>query len=115
MKPYDGAVGENFILMDDNARPHWARVVERYLERETIQRFDWPTCSSDVNPIEHVWNMLQTAIPRRNPQPRTLQELGISLEEEWNNFLERTIHKLIRGMESRCRAIFRARVGLTRY
>ena len=115
VKPYDGAVGENFILMDDNARPHWARVVELYLECETIQRFDCPTRSPDANPIEHVWNMLQTAISRRNSQPRTLQELGIALEEEWNNLLQRTIHKLIRGMESRCRAIFRARGGLTRY
>ena len=36
VKPYAGAVGENFIVMDDNARPHRESAIERYLERETI-------------------------------------------------------------------------------
>ena len=30
--PYAGTVGEGLILMDDNARPHRARVVEQFLE-----------------------------------------------------------------------------------
>jgi hypothetical protein len=35
VRPYAGAVGDGFILMDDNARPHRARVVTDYLENET--------------------------------------------------------------------------------
>ncbi|GFY30024.1 uncharacterized protein TNCV_4073371 [Trichonephila clavipes] len=31
--------------MDDNARPHRARLVENMLEAETIQRMEWPACS----------------------------------------------------------------------
>ncbi|GFV74590.1 hypothetical protein TNCV_5130321 [Trichonephila clavipes] len=30
--PYAGAIGNDFILMDDNARPHRAVIVEEYLE-----------------------------------------------------------------------------------
>ena len=75
VKPYAGAVGKNFILMDDNAHPHRARVVKRYLECETIQRLDWPAHSPDVNQIEGAWNMMLTAHSHRNPQPRTPQEL----------------------------------------
>jgi hypothetical protein len=33
-----GAVGDGFILMDDNARPHRARVVTDYLENEVVHR-----------------------------------------------------------------------------
>ena len=40
VRPYAGAVGPEFILMDDNARPHRARVVEQYLEHETLIRMD---------------------------------------------------------------------------
>ena len=32
--PFAEAVGDNFVLMDDNARPHRARVVNDYLEDE---------------------------------------------------------------------------------
>ena len=35
VRPYAGAIGPQFILMDDNARPHRARVVEDYSSRRT--------------------------------------------------------------------------------
>ena len=67
--------------MDDNARPRRARVVEEYLQQETIVRMDWPACSPDLNPIEHVKNMLQVAIWLRPVQPTILVELGNALTE----------------------------------
>jgi hypothetical protein len=62
VRPYAGAVGDGFILMDDNGGPHRARVVTDYLENETIERMEWPSCSPDTNPIEHAWDMLQKAV-----------------------------------------------------
>ena len=113
VKHYADAVEENFILMDDNARPHRSRAFDRYLDRETIERLD-SAHSTDANPIEHVLNMLQTAVSHRNPQPRTLQELGIALREEWDNLPQRSVKTLIRSMGNRCRAIIRERGGHTR-
>jgi hypothetical protein len=40
VRPYAGAVGPEFILMDDNACTHRARLVEQYLQQETIVRMD---------------------------------------------------------------------------
>jgi hypothetical protein len=37
---YAGAVGDQFILMDDNARPYTTRVVQGYIERKSIERMD---------------------------------------------------------------------------
>ena len=53
VRPYAGIVGENFILMDDNARANRARITDQYLEQATIVRMEWPARSSDLNQIEH--------------------------------------------------------------
>ena len=37
VKPFPGAVGDNFILMQGNVRPHTARVCIDYFNRETIE------------------------------------------------------------------------------
>ncbi|GFU76415.1 transposable element Tcb2 transposase, partial [Trichonephila clavipes] len=54
VRPYAAAIGNDFILMDDNARPHRARIVEEYLEDHGLERMEWPARSPDLNPIEHL-------------------------------------------------------------
>ncbi|GFW74071.1 DDE_3 domain-containing protein [Trichonephila clavipes] len=57
-----GACGPKFILMDDNARPHRALLIDGFLESEDIRLMDWPARSPDLNPIQHVWDALRRAI-----------------------------------------------------
>ncbi|GFY16541.1 transposable element Tcb2 transposase [Trichonephila clavipes] len=42
VRPYAAAIGNDFILMDDNARPHRARIVEEGLEDHGLERMEWP-------------------------------------------------------------------------
>ncbi|GBN43971.1 Transposable element Tcb2 transposase [Araneus ventricosus] len=51
---FRGAVGSEFILMDNNARPHRALLVDEFLESENIRRMDLSARSPDLSPIEHV-------------------------------------------------------------
>ncbi|GFV20690.1 transposable element Tcb2 transposase [Trichonephila clavipes] len=70
--PYAAAIGDDFILMDDNSRPHRANFVEDSLFEEGIVRMEWPACSPDINPIEHVWDALGRRIAGLQPPPQTL-------------------------------------------
>ncbi|UYV77104.1 hypothetical protein LAZ67_14003317, partial [Cordylochernes scorpioides] len=83
LRPYRDQIGHNLILIDDNARPHRARLVNEYLQSENIRRMNWPARSPDLNPIEHVWDALGRRIGARHPSPRTLVELRTALLEEW--------------------------------
>ncbi|KFM59549.1 Transposable element Tcb1 transposase, partial [Stegodyphus mimosarum] len=55
---FRGAMGAQFMFMDDNARPHRANIVSECLQSEDITRMDWPAFSQDLNPVQHVWGML---------------------------------------------------------
>ncbi|GFW65106.1 transposable element Tcb2 transposase [Trichonephila clavipes] len=82
--PYAAAIGDDFLLMDNNCRPHHANLVENFLFEEGIVRMEWPACSPDMNPIEHVWDALGRQLPGRQPPPQTFQEQERALLEEWD-------------------------------
>ncbi|KAH3717024.1 hypothetical protein DPMN_059766 [Dreissena polymorpha] len=54
-------------------------VTNEYLQAETIVRIEWPARSPDLNPIEHVLDMLQVAISARPVKPITIQDLRQAL------------------------------------
>lgn len=58
VRPYAGAIGPDFIFMDDKARPHQTRIVDQYLQDEGIERMEWPVRSPDFNWIEYVWDII---------------------------------------------------------
>ncbi|GFT26841.1 transposable element Tcb2 transposase [Trichonephila clavipes] len=100
--PYAAAIGDNFLLMDDNCRPYRANLVEDFLFEEGIVRMEWPACSPDMNPIEHVWNALGRRVAGRQPPPQTLQELERALLEKWDRIPQLVINSLIESMPQRC-------------
>ncbi|KAI3351568.1 hypothetical protein L3Q82_020406, partial [Scortum barcoo] len=79
VRPYAGAVGPGFLLMQDNARPHVAGVCQQFLQDEGIDAMDWPARSPDLNPIEHIWDIMSRSIHQRHIAPQTVQELADAL------------------------------------
>ncbi|KAJ4447336.1 hypothetical protein ANN_09340 [Periplaneta americana] len=91
-------LGEGFTLQDDNARPHRAHSVQRYLVEHGIRRMDWPACSLDMNCIEHAWSFLRRAISNRPHHPLTIQELRNAALEEWVNLPQESLDALVLSM-----------------
>lgn len=115
VRPFAVAVGPDFLLMDDNAPIHRARIVSAYEEDEGIVRMDWPARSPDLNPIEHLWDILRRAVQGRHRPPATRRELAEALVEERAALGQEQIVRLIRSMPRRCQACIQARGGHTRY
>ncbi|GFW19627.1 transposable element Tcb1 transposase [Trichonephila clavipes] len=113
--PYAAAIGDDFILMDDNCRPHRANLVEDFLFEEGIVRMEWPASSPDMNPIEHVWDALGRRVAGHQPPPQTLQELERALLEEWDRIPQLVINSLIDSMPQRCSALLAVRGNHTPY
>jgi transposase len=62
--------------MDDNARPHRSRVVTAYIQSEAVTSIPWPLMMSpDLNPIEHIWDMLGRRIHAREPPVQNIRQL----------------------------------------
>ncbi|GFU97307.1 transposable element Tcb1 transposase [Trichonephila clavipes] len=73
---FRGAMGAQFLFIDDNASPHRANIVGECLQLEDITRMDWPAYSSNLNPKEYVWDMLGRQISAHQPLPPVYRSFG---------------------------------------
>ena len=63
---------ENFLLVDDNATSHRARVVIAFKQANNIITEDWPMRSPDPNVTEHAWDVPHRAVSVGQPAPDSL-------------------------------------------
>ncbi|GFX50228.1 transposable element Tcb2 transposase [Trichonephila clavipes] len=99
---FRGAMGLQFLFMDDNAPCHRTVAAEQLLESEDIERMDWLARSPDLNPIEHVWDFLGRRLAARTLPPVTIRELRLALQDEWAAMPQQLIDTLILSMGRRC-------------
>ena len=76
---------------------------------------EWPAMSPDLNPIEHVWNMLQRSILDRGHAIESLARLEEALVQAWDQLPQERLRALIDNFPRRCQAEIEARGGHTRY
>lgn len=113
--PMRRQMGENrFILMQDNARPHTAIRTRNFLLINNVTTINHPPMSPDLNPIEHVWDMLGRRLRRDYPQLHNLEQLTQALLQCWQGIMQRDIQRCI-NMRERLEAVIRNRGGNTRY
>lgn len=55
----------------NNDRPHVAGVCRQFLDEEGSDVTDRPSCFSDLNPTEHLWDTLHQCITRHKVPPQT--------------------------------------------
>ena len=94
------------VFQQDSARPHIARDNIQFLGNNNIYFIDdWPSKSPDLNPIEHLWDNLDTRVQQCQNPPGNVNELKEALLEEWNNIPQAQINNLIYSVRRRCQDI----------
>jgi hypothetical protein len=100
---YVTTILENFIFMNDNARPHTAQIVRQCLQEARIVTMNWPVHRADLNPIYNLWNNMRRSLKTLYPPALTLGDLGNHLTEILNTVDQNEIR--------RCPAVINARGG----
>ena len=57
--------------------------------------------SPDMNPIEHVWDFIGRKIYQRNPKCQNIDELRTAILQEWQQFPQERLTRLVRSMTRR--------------
>ena len=102
------------MVAQDNAPCHAARTTQQMLHANNVRILPWPACSPDLNPIEHIWDLLKRR-QRELPQAHTLAQLQRIIGRVWRNIAQATIQIYIGSMRRRCQAVINANGGHTKY
>ncbi|GFU53686.1 uncharacterized protein TNCV_4275321 [Trichonephila clavipes] len=62
---------QSWILQDDNVPCHRAKVVQKWLKDNTVNRMNWPGESPNLNPIEKLWFKIGYEIQKKKTFKQT--------------------------------------------
>ncbi|KAA6370197.1 MAG: putative Transposable element Tc3 transposase [Streblomastix strix] len=83
-----------YILYQDNASIHTAKLTKNMLEQEDIPSVKAPARSPYMNAIENAWGELSCMVYRIKPSYDSTSELRTSIEKCWSQMSQKYIEKL---------------------
>lgn len=75
--------------------------VSEMLENEDMQRIDWFTRSSDLNPMDYVWDTPRRCLIVRHQPPRSISEFRLTQKDERTAIPHQLIGNLVLSMDRR--------------
>ena len=96
----------SFIFQQDNDPKHTSNYLKDFINKNKIEKLDWPSQSPDLNPIEHVWAYMNRDLRGKNFKTR--DDLKSELLSLWSNIPQGFIDKLIRSIPKRVQEVIKA-------
>ncbi len=100
-------------FQQDNAPCHKAQIIsDWFLEHDNeFTLLKWPPQSPDLNPIEHLWDVVKREIRIMDVQPTNLQRLRDAIMLIWTKISEECFQHLLESMPQRIKAVLKAKWG----
>lgn len=112
---YYGMQKKEVIFQQDNDPKHTSKKAKKCLQDLDMHVLEWPPQSPDLNPIEHLWDVLKRKLASYETQPRRIHELWERIEEEWSRISKEECLSLIESMPRRIEAVLKAKGRNTKY
>lgn len=107
-----GLTGD-YIFTHDNDPKHTAHNTKLWLLYNTPHYMQTPPQSPDLNPIEHLWDVLERNIRQRHISNKN--DLQAALLDEWKNITRTTTETLVKSMPRRLAEVIKRKGGPTKY
>ena len=92
---------ENLRFQSDNAAVHTSAHTKLFFFDEKIDVLEWPSRSTDLNPIENLWGYLVTEVYKEFRQFDDTEILIEAFGIAWENLDPVYLKKLVRSMPRR--------------
>ncbi len=107
-------------FQQDNAPCHKSQIIsDWFLEHDNkFTLLKWPQQSPNLNPIEHLWDVVEQEIRIMDVQPTNLQQLMLdeqAIMSIWTKISEECFQHLVESMPRRIKAVLKTKRGSTRY
>ncbi len=104
-------------FQQDNAPCHKAQIIsDWFFEHDNeFTLLKWAPQSPDLNPIEHLWDVVEREIHIMDVQPTNLQQLCDAIMLIWTKISEECFQHLVESTPRRINAVLKAKGCPTRY
>ncbi len=85
------------------------------MKSKKIEYLDWPSVSTDLNPIENVWGIHVRRVYANGVRYKSVKELNEKIMLEWNKISLDELNKLVDSMPNRVIDVIKYNGGATKY
>ena len=106
-------LGRRVVFQHDNDPKNTSKTTTALLKRLRVKVMDWPSMSPDLNPIEHLWGILNQEV--EVCKVSNIRQLHDIVMEEWKSIPVATCEALVNSMPRRVKAVLDNEGGHTKY
>lgn len=107
--------GQIVHLIHENVHSHTALFVTFWSDYKRILVSSWPPQSRDLNPFDHVWDILKHRITSHINNIQNTFRFRELLTADWARLLQEDIVNIISSINSKCRTVRNQRRDHTLY